>query len=501
MELRIGDRYQLTYAIQSLADGVLYAGKELFLQRDVIIFISNNKEEQSSEDLQRGLGQASHFNNKNFFHILNAGVIDGHVYVVFTSYAGKPLIQSIQYHTLTSREILTMIYDLGTSMHNAAEEGLFGYKVSAENIWLTNDNQLKIINYWTPVHDDQTNSSGLCLLLYQLCAKSSIVPKTYEAIEYEILHSMKDLSPKQLEKLTALIRRVFRGDNSLVTFVLSLREILDIKESVNKPTMNMVSNEPPVKAERITKQEQEQEQEHEQEQQPISRQATNYRAYRDQYLNKNDRQINDEDQYEYEDQYVDEDDSYENPNRSWTNKIKWIAGIIVALLIFVGTVVLVFMLLTSSNAEEDQEPSRVPQVEATIKPQSTSEPTATLEPAETTVPTNKPKPDSIVKDNKKPDSNQAVQPSDNGGNTDSDSNTNSNTNSDGEQEPVTVPSLIGLTLKEAEKEIRANGLRYDYKKENSDEPEGTVFAQEPEAGTSAAKGDKIYITVSREKNN
>jgi eukaryotic-like serine/threonine-protein kinase len=465
MELRIGDRYQLTYAIQSLADGVLYAGKELFLQRDVIIFISNNKEEQGTEDLQRGLGQASHFNNKNFFHMLNAGIIDGHVYVVFTSYAGKPLIQSIQYHTQTSREILSMIYDLGTSMHNAAEENLFSYKVSAENIWLTNDNHLKVINYWTPVHADQTNSSGLCLLMYQLCAKTSEVPKTYEAIEYEILRSMKDLSPKQLEKLTALIRRVFRGDNSLVTFVLSLHEILEIRESVINKAVNMVSNEPPVKAERITKQEQ----------QPIPKQATNYRAYRDQYLNNHDHHNEVED----EDGYIDDDDSYEEPKRSWTNKIKWIAGIIVALLIFVGTVVLVFMLLTSSNPEEKQEPNRVPQVEATIKPESTSEPTATLEPAETIVPTSSPK----------PDSNQAVQPSDNG----------ENTNNGGEQEAISVPNLIGLTLKEAEKEIGAAGLRYNYEKKNSDAPEGTVFKQEPEAGASIAKGDRITITVSREK--
>ncbi|TCZ75411.1 PASTA domain-containing protein [Paenibacillus albiflavus] len=485
MGLRIGDRYQLTYAIQSFADGVLYAGKELSLQRDVIIYIWNNKEEYGSEDLTRVFGQTSQFNNKNFFHVLNAGIIDGQVYVVFTSYSGKPLTQSIQHHTLGSKEILTMVYELASSMYHATEEQLYGYSVFAENIWLTNDNHLKVINYWTSVHEDQTNAIGLCLLMYQLCAKSSMIPKTYEAIEFEILHACKDLSSQQQDKLTTLIRRVFRGDNSLVSFVTSLREIIELKESVN-PIGTMVPKDVPSRSEHNSafkpERRSEQMSPSEQKQPATPKQAANYRSYRNQYLNENDQ----------EEDFLEQDQYDDKPKRGWVNKIKWIAGIIVALLIFVGTVILVLTLLTSSKSDNKQEPV-TGIIESTPAPTSTPPASDKESPAATAKPNQKPaatpKPTPVASE--KPSTGNETGVVNPGG--------DNNANTDGEQATIPVPDLSGLTLEEAQNKIKELRLYHEFALENSDAPVGTVFKQQPEAGELVAKGSRMKIWVSRQQ--
>jgi len=65
---------------------------------------------------------------------------------------------------------------------------------------------------------------------------------------------------------------------------------------------------------------------------------------------------------------------------------------------------------------------------------------------------------------------------------------------------IAVPNLVGLSKEEAEKQVLASGLKYEYVLENSDEQEaGKVFKQEVPAGGAAKKGDKIKFYVSRAK--
>lgn len=66
----------------------------------------------------------------------------------------------------------------------------------------------------------------------------------------------------------------------------------------------------------------------------------------------------------------------------------------------------------------------------------------------------------------------------------------------GGPETVTVPSVIGQSEDTAISEIQAAGLTADVLTAPSEEEEGTVIAQDPEAGTEAAAGDVITITVS-----
>lgn len=66
----------------------------------------------------------------------------------------------------------------------------------------------------------------------------------------------------------------------------------------------------------------------------------------------------------------------------------------------------------------------------------------------------------------------------------------------GGADTVTVPSVIGQTEDTAISEIQAAGLTADVLRAPSDEDEGTVIAQDPEAGAQAEGGDIVTITVS-----
>lgn len=61
---------------------------------------------------------------------------------------------------------------------------------------------------------------------------------------------------------------------------------------------------------------------------------------------------------------------------------------------------------------------------------------------------------------------------------------------------VDVPDVIGLDFEEAEEELLKAGFEIDVKLVNSDEPEDTVVATNPEAGTRFRQGSTVEVEVS-----
>jgi beta-lactam-binding protein with PASTA domain len=60
-----------------------------------------------------------------------------------------------------------------------------------------------------------------------------------------------------------------------------------------------------------------------------------------------------------------------------------------------------------------------------------------------------------------------------------------------------VPSVVGLTEQEAREVLEREGFEVEVEDEESEEPEDTVVAQEPEAGTELEEGGTVTLTVSR----
>jgi eukaryotic-like serine/threonine-protein kinase len=63
--------------------------------------------------------------------------------------------------------------------------------------------------------------------------------------------------------------------------------------------------------------------------------------------------------------------------------------------------------------------------------------------------------------------------------------------------PRAVPSVIGLTEQEARDVLAREGFEAEVEEEESDEPDNTVVAQEPEPGTLLEEGGTVTLTVSR----
>jgi eukaryotic-like serine/threonine-protein kinase len=60
---------------------------------------------------------------------------------------------------------------------------------------------------------------------------------------------------------------------------------------------------------------------------------------------------------------------------------------------------------------------------------------------------------------------------------------------------VTVPQVIGETENAAQQVLQANGLKASTQPQPSDQPSGTVLAQTPAAGSSAARDSTVVLTV------
>ena len=62
---------------------------------------------------------------------------------------------------------------------------------------------------------------------------------------------------------------------------------------------------------------------------------------------------------------------------------------------------------------------------------------------------------------------------------------------------VTVPDVQELTREEAEEALTEAGLKVSWIEETSDEPEGTILGQEPEAGTEVNKDSYVQVRISK----
>lgn len=68
------------------------------------------------------------------------------------------------------------------------------------------------------------------------------------------------------------------------------------------------------------------------------------------------------------------------------------------------------------------------------------------------------------------------------------------------EEMVPVPNVVGGDMEDADKMLKAVGLKLgNIKKEKSDEPQGTVIAQDPTADSESPKGSYVNIVISEGK--
>ncbi|TVX93882.1 PASTA domain-containing protein [Paenibacillus agilis] len=556
----IADRYELNGEIMQSDDGVWYRALDTSLNREVFILLIRPEARAYSEAFPQLFSEVGHVSNESFLQILNAGTNEEQRYVVFHARKGMPMYQYAERHAVKLQTTLRWVQTAGELLLQGERSGLPSFSVSFDNLWITENDEILVMNYWKEAVGSRTGTIGLSQLLYQLSTLHALAPRQYDIYASRVQSILKHDLPAQRDAVLALTKRVYESDVPVREYVHTLEEIRERPHSFVKPAapsvevMEEVREERPVYTEPTvtpppvpvappaqlsrTKPNAE----------PKVEQQSNHSATGPRNKVKaEDHTLSPEERSEF--------DRKESRNDRFKVGIM-IAGIALFFTLLVGAVIWAKSLtsddtaattptteqqqeVTETGTEESAQPDNSTNSNETSDPTDTQQQdtntseennTGTTVPSEETetVPTPPTTPESNNQEQPvTPDVNQNEQPS-TGTETDNGTNQPDPTvpvdpnNPEGTIVPPagenvtpldpnrpkpeipaegTAPNLIGLTLEEAEQLTKDAGLKYSFLKENHEGGEpNTIFKQEPEAGAAVKKGDRITFYVVRKAN-
>ncbi|ULL18460.1 PASTA domain-containing protein [Paenibacillus sp. H1-7] len=438
MEDRMEQRYLPEKPILPLASGMVYMGKDLSLNRKVILYAVDSQDDAFTKAYTEMLGEASQFTDRSFIHILDMGFnhSSNRLVAVLKPCNGTLLYEVIAGGMLSFQEKLTIVYKLALGMQKALEEGIVGFSISADNIWIDPEGHPVIMNYWEQGQAAQRGTKGLVGLLLQLIAGKSTGP-VVTMDDPAAQEALRQIPGEQRDVLVSLIRQVAAEDVPLKLFIAQLARIVIVRgtrepvraqepEAVRRPVSAMTKSAPSFSEEPV---------------QPRKQAAPPPPPEPDE-----------------------EDEEEEDEPRRFT-----VGGMMKRLLLIGGAVVVIGVcsVLILMGLFEVLRPDKgyVPSAPAT----ETSPPVADAKPT----PSATPVPDK-PKETPKPDNGAAT-----------------------DQGPTQVPNLIGMTQAEAEKAALAAGLRYSFVLEPNEMAQGKVFKQDLQPNATAERGSRVTFWISK----
>lgn len=170
----------------------------------------------------------SHVVHPSFFHILDMGISKQGAFAVLEKREGISFVELLKQknNPYSIKEIFSIAIQVGKAVQDALEERIRGYSITAENLWLY-ENQVMVINYWTEGEREHRGAMGLATLLYQLITRSINVPSELERMEHEILESPLNCSMEEKESLIRMLRRAWNGQDTLSSLILSMNRLVN----------------------------------------------------------------------------------------------------------------------------------------------------------------------------------------------------------------------------------------------------------------------------------
>jgi hypothetical protein len=435
MDQRYGGRYEVRASVQAMPGGHLYEAEDLSLKRRVLVYALH--ERRSNEEMRAALLRAAGFTHDDFVHVLDVGMSLGSLYAVFKWVDGAPLVQELRRHRYAVDDMLAALHRLGQAMLEAAEDGMFGYSVLADNLWLGHGGRLLPVCYWEAATDDRAKGAvGLCNLLVQLCTKEMTLPEKPDAVEHRLRLALYELPPQRADAVVALVGRTFREKLALTAFLAELRRCLPQETAAGRhPFEPSAAAAAPVAA------------------------GAGYAVEEDGGADVFEEDGGADDVFE-----EDDGSAAAGRGRIW-RRLALVAGAAgLFVIVFVVGLTLVFRLGSRADERGGPTPSLPPSASAEASTPASAKPSPAPSPAA--------------------DDSPAKPPAGSGA---------------GASGPTTVPKLVGLSRADAEKAALSAGLHYTFYLESSSEPQGTVFKQEPNAGEAAARGDSVTFWVSKGK--
>ena len=146
------DKYEICERIGHGGQAWVYRGQHIFTAREVAIKIVHSPYGMTQETLARGKAEAralGKLDHPNIVVMHDAGVTDeGSFYIVMELLRGRSLRATLAAHgRLGVEEVLRLAIQAGEAVQVAHEVGLIHRDLKPDNIYLTRDNRLKVLDF------------------------------------------------------------------------------------------------------------------------------------------------------------------------------------------------------------------------------------------------------------------------------------------------------------------------------------------------------------------
>jgi len=154
--LRVGarflDKYQIREQIGRGGQAWVYHGEHIFTGREVAIKIVHSPRGMTQEMFERGKSEAralGKLDHSNIVVMHDAGVTeDGLFYIVMELLRGRSLRSALSAHgRFAIEEVLNLAISVAEAVHAAHEIGLIHRDLTPDNVYLTRNNRVKVLDF------------------------------------------------------------------------------------------------------------------------------------------------------------------------------------------------------------------------------------------------------------------------------------------------------------------------------------------------------------------
>ncbi|TVY10556.1 Stk1 family PASTA domain-containing Ser/Thr kinase [Paenibacillus cremeus] len=219
-------RYIPEQCIKRLRIGDLHRGKDLFFNREVLLFVLDPAKEAVTQAYIQSIRSISRLSDERFIHVLDFDVKPDRIMAVLQPGTGRLFLDELGVRAFSELEILKRVRDLGYGMREAKKQGITGFSVSADNLWSSEELGLSVINYWEPCDPQWSGAQGLCRLLAQMLGQTLNVPADPEQLCEQLQSSFRTLTEEQTTDLMNRIRQAMSQEMPLPQLLSGLDKIL-----------------------------------------------------------------------------------------------------------------------------------------------------------------------------------------------------------------------------------------------------------------------------------
>ncbi|MDU0200658.1 MULTISPECIES: PASTA domain-containing protein [Paenibacillus] len=231
----LANRYRIVQPLKQLTNGQIVRGQDVTSERDVIIYTFQESDVLENEEILHWMKKASQISNKHFMQMLDYGSEDGTLYAVLRVESGSLLTDRLNDLVITGNKALTYVHELAIALREAQMKQHLAFSVDVNNLWITDQGQLRIMDRWTEGNNGRRGAPGLGLLLYQLAAKTDIPTSSMSAYSFEMSLLFAHMAEETRERAVALACKAYEGLCTFEDFQLELGGLLGIAGEKPEP--------------------------------------------------------------------------------------------------------------------------------------------------------------------------------------------------------------------------------------------------------------------------